>query len=638
MDETTIKSQDSDNKQGETLKRTEIDIRASNYLKSQVALDVARARLQEAQKNGVGIEEAAALVRPLFRETLTKKQSWLEARVAHDTKIVGDSLTDRDIVTAIGPDGKLVPNIDPQVKKEIEQRKGRREELWQMRLASEHAENYKIRLYNAYEIAQARLEGRPDPSTGKIAREMVTRMLERLNGDLNKVVIELQDNIDERKTIEMRKSQLRDALKEVADIKMKLGDSSPEKVHVLQIDATPVSKNLVETKSGNPYDLPVREVSEEERDEIIAKTEVHGDPFQDKALTPELLKEMGLSPKYKVEGTEGNIWLSSSGYNLDSGRIAVVGYVEYQGKTVARTFYRSNSQGVWRYLPNYRMAGNEVEWYGKGYGEESITLPIPLQKVLSEITNDESKLINTPNPWLAFAGTARNLHSKNTYRSEVNSQPMELTGNFYPSTPFDKVNPSDISFYNDQQAPDFSQKVTSWNAKTGLNGNVTVDVFRSKDKSLGYMFCRDAEGRCWIGGVDAEGEIQSTGLHRVWINAGDLSTPSYEYKTAKNDQTGGYGNDRKRTGHYVDMYDNYLSQVPVIQEYSISQVKDLQELFQVLDQLKQIPTSLGLMNSDEIKNAINLIGTPSTDGKIIAVDVVTSARGLRQKVISLLNL
>jgi hypothetical protein len=53
------------------------------------------------------------------------------------------------------------------------------------------------------------------------------------------------------------------------------------------------------------------------------------------------------------------------------------------------------------------------------------------------------------------------------------------------------------------------------------------------------------------------------GVRKKWVKGENLTTPAYEYFT----QDGGYGNTSKTNGRYVDMFKNYLSKVPVIQEY-----------------------------------------------------------------------
>ena len=80
------------------------------------------------------------------------------------------------------------------------------------------------------------------------------------------------------------------------------------------------------------------------------------------------------------------------------------------------------------------------------------------------------------------------------------------------------------------------------------------------------MFCRDKVGRVWVGGVESEGEIRTTGLRDQWVSAPFLTTPAFEYASMSE----GYGNPKLRSeeyGEYIDMFENYLSKIPIIQEY-----------------------------------------------------------------------
>ena len=53
---------------------------------------------------------------------------------------------------------------------------------------------------------------------------------------------------------------------------------------------------------------------------------------------------------------------------------------------VARSFYRSNSHGIWRYIPDYMMNNwDEVTTYGKGFDAKSLNLPFGVQMALTEI-------------------------------------------------------------------------------------------------------------------------------------------------------------------------------------------------------------------------------------------------------------
>jgi hypothetical protein len=253
------------------------------------------------------------------------------------------------------------------------------------------------------------------------------------------------------------------------------------------------------------------------------------------------------------------------------------------------------------------MMNGRVNHYGKGYGEESVALPFELQQSLAKITGPGTPLLKVKNPELVAFGAARYASpeemtlmrqyrkAKNpddqqealrllkerredvsgrsafAFMEEVNLKPVQLDGNFYPPTSDQKVPPQAMLFRNPDEAPDFTLPEAAWELSSDIyRGSVRAEVFSSKDRKLRYLFFRDGEGRAWIGGVQiAESPIRSTGLRSEWVSAGDLCTPAFEYK----EQEGGYGKSRVfrgARGQYVDMFQNYLSKVPVIQEYLAS--------------------------------------------------------------------
>jgi hypothetical protein len=403
-------------------------------------------------------------------------------------------------------------------------------------------------------------------------------------------------------------------------------------------------------------DFQIETIEDKDAEKIFEKVEIHGDDFMGEFLTPEVLREEGLLPKHKIRIGKTVVWFSSSAYELDEGRVAVVAYVEKEGKVTARSYYRSNSQGVWRYLPDYRMSEDGmIDWYGKGRGEESITLPVVIQKALSEITREGMPVLKLKrNPDFIFAGTAQKFgKGQGEYYREVEASPRRLEGGFYAAR--GKTPPEQIRL-SPEQSPDFSKLLTSWEQKTGVYGRITVEVFPSRDGALKFIFCKDSAGRVWIGGIEDDSEIQSTGLRKSWIDGGDLTTPAFEYKTLEIDQTGGYGNDKMRNGPYVDMYENYLKKIPVIQEYlNASAARQPEKRPTPIFQVERRATISGTQSFAELYRAIELAGgvqgsqqfyKPAELINIIervrrgelGTSYITRTSGLRNKVIGLLKL
>ncbi len=330
--------------------------------------------------------------------------------------------------------------------------------------------------------------------------------------------------------------------------------------------------------------ITISEVSQIEQNQIFGTIAVHGSDWSElnlshraiddetgdhgMTLTKESLQQEGLLPKHKVT-LNGVTLLFSEAYSVDD-YVAFVGYVQQGANAfVARTFYLSQSQGMWRYLPGYSHAPLPgIPRFLKGHSEQSIMLPFPVQYALNQIYQDQPTVKEVDNPYFYFEGTAKNLQAAYadtaTYRGEVGENPILLEGNFKSKE--GKVKPQEVTFaHPEKDSPNFDSMLLTWKQKTSLYGDVTAEVYPSKDGRLQFMFCRDSRNRVWIGGIeDATKKITSVGLRDTWIYAGDLVTPAYEYSV----QSDIYGNyDDQKGGRYIDMFENYLQHIPVIQEY-----------------------------------------------------------------------
>lgn len=345
-----------------------------------------------------------------------------------------------------------------------------------------------------------------------------------------------------------------------------------------------------ELKSTEVFNVETVDSKEAER--VLAQTEIHGDDFGGRQLTPEILKSLDLAPKYKIKIGEINIWFSQS-YDLGHERIAVFASVEKAGKFVGSSYYQSKSQGLWRNLPEYLPAGDRIYWFGKGYLEESINAPILLQRALGEMKEEPKEILYKENPDFIFGGAAHELSGEEhglvtsyhkvkgddkkkdivdklkgindtDYRKEMNALPWRPEGNFQTGNKHNKLPPEKIEFTKPEQSPDFSKSLMSWKQMSGIYGETLMEVYPSKDGTLQYLFCSDNVGRVWVGSIEVvKSDITSGGLKKEWVDAGDLTTPAYEY----GQQASGYGNYKMSHGRYVDMFKNYLSKIPVIQEY-----------------------------------------------------------------------
>ena len=320
----------------------------------------------------------------------------------------------------------------------------------------------------------------------------------------------------------------------------------------------------------------VRLISDAERQEFLENGEVEGDPYiydgKEYQLVPGALEKLGLAPEYEISFLNAKIAFSKA-YEVTNGRSAVCAYVKTEKGTKICSYYRSNSQGVWRFLPDYvpPTAEKSNGWYGKGYSEESLTLPAETQAALEIINSEKHAELDEVKSKFAFFGTAKRYD--NIFRYLEAMKDKTFKGEFYneisrePILNFggqiDKPEPSTLELVG-ESAPDFSLPSDStYESQHNIYGTVTSEHFPSCDEKYIYTMNRDKAGRAWLGGIEARTELNSYGLHTEWVAAGPYATPLYEYSG----QTGGYGDTEDVRGDYQCMWNNYLSKMPLIQKY-----------------------------------------------------------------------
>ncbi len=339
-------------------------------------------------------------------------------------------------------------------------------------------------------------------------------------------------------------------------------------------------------KSEAPTERLVRRqetyrLGEEQRRELLRRAQVDGDWWYEQGvnyqLTPTILEAEGLGPNY-VTNVEGREIALSDIFELPGGRSAVEAYIPTEDGVKVRSYYRSNSQGVWRYLPDYIrdvQGGGSIKWYGKGRGEESLTLPYELQESLATIEASAGRRPSntlSANPYFLFAGAAKAYNSKEEYQQCLAAGQMR--GDYYrevaavpQNTEFGAIELSKqrpetvVASYG--SSPDFEQVEGRYASNSALAGATQTEVFRSKDGKKNWLFCMDSQGRSYVGGIEVNSPITSTGLRQEWMHGGDMVTPLYEYES----QTDGYGDPEDAKRNYRGMWKYYLSRVPVIREY-----------------------------------------------------------------------
>lgn len=352
--------------------------------------------------------------------------------------------------------------------------------------------------------------------------------------------------------------------------------------NAVQIPRTVQLPRREESLAYESLEVRVDTIGTREQKQILRRTEIDGDAYEQNGnkfyVTPEILKDNGLAPEYSVQMEGAKVNLSKI-YEVGA-RQAVMAYVETERGVKARSYYRSNSQGVWRYLPDYVGTPNGgVDYYGKGINEESTTLPAELQEALAQIEGQQggNLRITKTVPEFLLVGTAKRYSSRQELWQTLH-QGGQPRGDYYQEVrQAPKVVLSAEQMRNEKRppeqldvqgglAPNFEQKVGGWRSKAALYGQVQSEVYRSEDGSLEYVMCENERGQAWVGSVQTTGPVTSTGLRRDWVMAGDICTTPYDYEV----QSAGYGDLEDRSAvnmHYVSMWKNYLAKMPIIQKY-----------------------------------------------------------------------
>lgn len=344
-------------------------------------------------------------------------------------------------------------------------------------------------------------------------------------------------------------------------------------------------EQVVPNTPENIYPISQNKLTELNNNEtinILRKTTIEGDPISlygrpAQTVTAEKLYENNLGPKYKfsLENIDYNV---SRTFKLQGGRDAVICYVNTpDGKISARGYYRSNSQGVWRYLPDYEQDDTgKITWFGKGSSEQQLTLPVEVQENLNSIAkksrqiNQYDEQFEDPSVIEMFFGTAKKITRKSSYLSdrryhriddaltrEVENTPrVDLFGDLREQRPEEMHVEYGV-------APNFDDMSGEFEMESDVYGKAIVRYFESNDKSLIWSIIEDAYGRACVGGVEVKSKITSTGLRESWANTGDFTMPLYEY--SKQDYGLGDINDKK--GYYLGMWKNCLSRMPIIRAY-----------------------------------------------------------------------
>lgn len=331
------------------------------------------------------------------------------------------------------------------------------------------------------------------------------------------------------------------------------------------------------------------------REQVLALSVIDGDPWrqngQDYPLTTASLLSAGLYPQYQIILDGRPIYLSavfatsSTANSAIANTAACIAYVSAESSVKVRSFYRDKLTGLWCYLPDYirTLDGNGIELLGQGYHERSIILPIPLQATLSTLEQNPLNITMT-NPDYLFAGTAKAYDTQPAYNTAKSAK--QLRGDFYHEVSHEPVNadakliapgqrkivPQLLSTPNDL-APDFYLPIAYYNTYTTLTAHTFASAYPSNDQTCNWLFLKDERSRVWVAQIEFLSPLTSTGCRHDWLAATDIETPLYEFSRLADD----YGNNTDIRGGRIGMWDNYLSQVPLIQDFLRFQANQLQQ-------------------------------------------------------------
>lgn len=323
-------------------------------------------------------------------------------------------------------------------------------------------------------------------------------------------------------------------------------------------------------------------VSTERSAEMLGRAMIDGDAWKgggtERMLSTHNLAEAKLGPMYEAKVDDVPIYLSTL-FQLPNGDVAVIGYVVAGDRIRVRGYYQQGAQGLWKYLPDYIRGNNgKVERYLEGVAKESVTLPMELQEYLAGIKDEDGvKVLSSDGIALDaefyLAGTAHAYDSLQDYQSAWNYG--RIRGDYYREASGEPIN-SDFGLDNmgrkkapytlsidHGRMPDFSRAVMRFGIEMADAGEVQAEVFDGYDGQYRWMFAKDKRGRAWIEQVEIVSPITSMGTRRDFAMMGDFVTALYE-PTAS---AGIYGDRSDTKGAKQCMWKNYLSNVPMVQEY-----------------------------------------------------------------------
>lgn len=316
-------------------------------------------------------------------------------------------------------------------------------------------------------------------------------------------------------------------------------------------------------------------ISKKEIAAVMKKAKINGGVIDGKQLTPEMLKEKGLSPQKKVSFGDTQIYLSQSFTSKEEKRPYKIAYIVKGNKVFCRTIYKSNSHLTWRVIP-FSETDRRL---GKGDDEHNISVPFSLQQALwqEEFLEAPKTLFDTENEGLPYClGTAPVFEQEYVNRYDEKNLPNEFyySGSTDPTFKYETLSGEGGMEFEDKNfpveyKPDFSQpgKIVDV-LSVQYDGKVQVEFLPSKNGKLEYAFFRDKYNRVWM--IDpevVEAGITSYGVKDEYTDFGELNTPAFDYKSNQPSENINFGVLAQKDKRYADAFAYFISKFQLIQEY-----------------------------------------------------------------------
>jgi pSer/pThr/pTyr-binding forkhead associated (FHA) protein len=274
-------------------------------------------------------------------------------------------------------------------------------------------------------------------------------------------------------------------------------------------------------------------------------------------LTPDYLQTAGFEPKQSMTIGDKKVHISKPYEH--AGRQCTVGYVEDKdGNVKVRSFYRSSSHAMWKVASHAGQGG----WFGKGVGQESVTLPLEAQVAMSSLP----KATGTPKEEAEqlFYGALElsGWIPPESFVEQSTEKHLDVSAD-RPKAP----EPSSVDFDNPEDRPDYTHKARTFQMDSNVQGTIKASILPSKNGSHDFLFCQDESGRTWIGGIFSRtDEVNSYGTKREWMSGGGTTSPAIDYYQEAHPQ---YVGDHVG-GDYYDCSE-FTHRIPVIKEFLNSQ-------------------------------------------------------------------